>query len=103
MDLDALKDAIDQNKVGVIFCSRYNFVYGIVHTENLTSVVKENANVGHMMMAYGYQTIAYYKNDINFRTDTFLYVSSGYSGADQGYIELNSYLNIEDALIMTIS
>ena len=103
VDLDALKDAIDQNKVGVIFCSRYNFVYGIVHTENLTSVVKENANVGHMMMAYGYQTIAYYKNDINFRTDTFLYVSSGYSGADQGYIELNSYLNIEDALIMTIS
>ena len=103
VDLDALKDAIDQNKVGVIFCSRYNFVYGIVHTENLTSVVKENANVGHMMMAYGYQTIAYYKNDINFRTDTFLYVSSGYSGADQGYIELNSYLNKEDALIMTIS
>ena len=103
VDLDALKDAIDQYKVGVIFCSRYNFVYGIVHTENLTSVVKENANVGHMMMAYGYQTIAYYKNDINFRTDTFLYVSSGYSGADQGYIELNSYLNIEDALIMTIS
>lgn len=103
VDLDALKDAINQNKVGVIFCSRYNFVYGIEHNDNWTIVAKENANVGHMMMVYGYQTIAYYKNDTNFRTDTFLYVSSGYSGADQGYVELNSYLNIEDALIMTIS
>ena len=103
VDLDALKDAIDQNKVGVVFCSRYNFVYGIGHEADKTIVAKENANVGHMMMVYGYQTIAYYKDDINFRTDTFLHVSSGYSGADQGYLELNSYLNIEDALIMTIS
>lgn len=103
VDLDALKNAIDQNKVGVVFCSRYNFVYGIRHDENKTIVAKEDANIGHMMMVYGYQTIAYYKDDINFRTDTFLHVSSGYSGADQGYLELNSYLNIEDALIMTIS
>ena len=103
VDLNALKEAINQNKIGVVFCSRYNFVYGIRHDENKTIIAKENANVGHMMMVYGYQTIAYYKNDTNFRTDTFLYASSGYSGANQGFIELNSYLNFEDALIMTIS
>lgn len=103
VDLNALKEAIDQNKVGVVFCSRYNFVYGIRHDENKTIVAKEDANIGHMMMVYGYQTIAYYKNDINFRTDTFLCVSSGYGDGAQGYMELNSYLNIDDALIMTIS
>lgn len=105
VDLGALKDAINQNKVGVIFCSRYNFVYNIFYMEDqkIIRVIKEDANIGHMMMVYGYQTISYYKDDINFRTDTFLYVSSGYSTSDQGYMELDSYLNIEDALIMTIS
>lgn len=105
VDLDALKDAINQNKVGIVFCSKYNFVYDILHPvgENYMRIIKEDANIGHMMMVYGYKTIAYYKNDINFRTDTFLYVSSGYSTSDQGYMELDSYLNIDDALIMTIS
>ena len=103
VDLNALKETINQNKVGVVFCSRYNFVYGIRHDENKTIIAKEDANIGHMMMVYGYQTIAYYKNDINFHTDTFLYVSSGYGDGAQGYMELNSYLNIEDALIMAIS
>ena len=105
VNLQTLKTAVNQKKVGVLLCSHYNFVSGIMHLENepKTAVVKENSAVGHTMMVYGYQTIAYYKDGQNFRTDTFLYVSSGYSSSEQGYILMEDYLKIENALIVSVS
>lgn len=54
------------------------------------------------MMVYGYQTIAYYKNGVNFRTDTYLQASSGFGSAETGYIKMNDYIGIMDALIINI-
>ena len=103
VDLPKLKTAINAGKVGLVMCSKYNFVYGIMHYDGHTQVAKENGDAGHMMMVYGYKTIAYYKDGVNFQTDTFLYTCSGYGAAETGYMQLNDYSQINNALVMTIA
>lgn len=102
VNLDKLEDAISANKVGVIFLSEYNLVYGFTDYDGYTLVTKRNNLVGHMMMVYGYITVDYYKDNKK-TTETYLQVSSGYSTAYQGYIKMDDFLEIDDALIVNIS
>ena len=62
VDLNKVAQMAANNKVGVLFCNRYNFVYGISDYNNVRTVAQKSANVGHMMMVYGYFTVDYYKN-----------------------------------------
>ena len=103
VNLSTFGNAINEGKIGVLFCRTYNFVYTIQHSEGQTFVSKLNSENPHIMMAYGYITIDYYQNGSIFRTDTYLQVSSGFSSADQGYIKMNDDLQIEEALIVNIS
>lgn len=105
VDLDKLTTAVNQGKVGVVMCSEYNFVSSMteVASESRFHVVKRNSTVAHMMMVYGYKTVSYYKNGSNFRNDTFLYVCSSYGSGEKGYMLLDNFLKIDEALIMTIS
>ena len=103
VDLNKVAQMAANNKVGVIFCNRYNFVYGFNDKDNSRKVVQKIANAGHMMMVYGYFTVDYYKNGSKFLTETFLEVTSCYSSGDRGYVKMNDYLEIDDALIMNIS
>lgn len=98
-----VEQMVNANRVGVIFCNRYNFVFGIVHQDNKTTVTKKSYNIGHGMMVYGYTTIDYYKDGRIFQTDTFLQVSSGFASGAQGYIKMDDYLSIFDAYIVTIT
>ena len=60
--------------------------------------------LAHMMMVYGYKTYAYYKNGVNFQTDTYLYVTKSDGMTDKGYMQLNDdCLDIDEAYIVTIS
>lgn len=105
VNLQTLATAISQNKVGLVMCSEYNYISSItdVASESKITVAKNNSTIGHMMMVYGYQTYKYYKNGVNFRTDTFLYVCSSYGSGDVGYMLLDDFLVIDEAYIMTIS
>lgn len=105
VNLNALTSAINQGKVGVVMCNEYNYVSSIVNfsDESRVQVAKTTSTVGHMMMVYGYETYRYYKDGVNFQTDTFLRVSSSYASGAQGYMQLDSTVKISDALIMTIS
>ncbi len=105
VDLTTLASAVDQNKVGVIMCSAYNFVGNIVPVadENRVAVYKDNSTVGHMMMVYGYRVLEYYADGALFRTDTFLYVCSSYTTGVKGYILLNDDLTIDEAYVVTIA
>ena len=103
VDLNKVAQMAASNKVGVLFCNRYNFVYGISDYNNVRTVAQKSANVGHMMMVYGYFTVDYYKNGSKFLTETYLEVTSCYSSGDRGYVKMNDYLEIDDALIMNIS
>lgn len=106
VNLNALKTAIDQNKVGVIMCSEYNYILsmGVSMGDTEMTIVKESSTIPHMMMVYGYLTCAYYKNGVNFQTDTYLYVTRSNGSGDLGYMQVNDdCLDIDEAYIVTIS
>ncbi len=101
-----LTNAINQNKVGVIMCTQYNFVYALNQyvDEEYVLVSKVNSTTAHMMMIFGYQTWAFYKDGNHVCTKTFLSVCSGFADADIGYMELNdSSATINEAVIISIS
>ncbi len=105
INMDKLTTAINQGKVGLVMCDKYNYVSSItnIKDELRVQVVKINSDISHMMMVYGYKIYKYYRNGVNFQTDTFLCVSSSYGSGDQGYMKLDDYLKIDEAFIMTIS
>ncbi len=104
VNINSLQGMIASNKVGVLLCTKYNFVYDIIHGPNETFISKSDYTLAHMMMVYGYITIDYYKDGQIFRSDTYLQVSSGYSTGDQGYVLINNNsMEIQEALIVNIS
>lgn len=104
VNINALQGMIANNKVGVLLCTKYNFIYDIVHGPNETFISKSDYTLAHMMMVYGYITIDYYKGGQIFRRDTYLQVSSGYSTGNQGYVLVdNNSMEIQEALIVNIS
>ena len=104
VNLNAVRQMVQNNKVGVLMCSRYNFVYTINHNSSGTStyISQRNFNLGHMMMVYGYITLDYYNGGVKTGSETFLQVSSGFDSGVQGYIKMDDYLKINEALIVNI-
>ncbi len=105
VNLSKLKTAIQQNKVGVIMLRKFNYISKILNLEeeSRVQVTKINMDAGHMMMVYGFMTLDFYKDGKVIRTETFLNVTSSDSSAKVGFIQLNDYLELEEALIYTIS
>ncbi len=106
VNLTQLTNMINQNKVGVVMCSQYNFIYSILRNEEVQGyvrVTKFNSTTAHMMMVYGYQTLAFYQDGNHVCTKTFLYVSSGFSDGPHGYMELNDFSIINEAVTVSIS
>ena len=102
VNLSKIRQAVQSQKVCLVMCSTYNFVYGISGTTTGATVAKLKSNRGHMMLVYGYTVVTYYENDVAIGSGTFLYASSGYQGGEQGYMQLNDYSTIEEAYIVTI-
>ena len=105
VNFNTLATAINQGKVGMVMCSNYNFIYGIdtIAREERVLITKINSTTGHMMMVYGYQTLAFYLDGNSVGTRTFLYTCSGYGGCEKGYMELNDFSIIDEALIISIT
>lgn len=103
VNLSTFENAIDAGKVGVLLLTKYNFIYAIVHDDVSTYVSRAISDNPHIMMVYGYIKINYYNNGSLFKTETYLQASSGFSMGNQGYIRMDDYLRIEEALIVNIS
>ncbi len=105
VNLTQLTNAINQNKVGVIMCSTFNYIYSIMPSEELgiVRVNKFTSTAAHMMMVYGYQTLAFYQDGNHVCTKTFLYVCSGFEDSEQGFMELNDFSTIDEAVIVSMS
>lgn len=103
VNLTKLRQMINSNRVAAIFFLDYNFIFGFDVTETSRTVYQEKANASHVMMVYGYFTVDYYKNNRLFLTETYLQVSSCNAMGDLGYVKLNDYGTIEDAVMITIS
>lgn len=105
LNLTTLATAINQEKIALIMCSQYNFIYEVndVTAQGFVDYTQFNSTVGHMMMVYGYKTLGYYSNGVKVGEDTFLLVSSGYSTQEKGYMRLNAFSVIDEAWIIDIS
>lgn len=102
VDLNALRTAIYNDKVAVISLTNYNLVTARGENNGYVELRKYTYNVGHMMMVYGFETVAYYSGGNNFRTDTYLYVSTGYNSGMRAQVLLGSNLNIIESDIVYI-
>ena len=102
VNLTQLKQAIDSKKIGLIFCRQYNMVYSIGQNDGYVEYEKFTNDIGHIMAVYGYKTLAYYRDGAVFRTDTFLYVATGYDTMGTAFVKLNDYIDMEDALVVDI-
>ena len=105
VNLSALTTAVNTGKVAMLMCSKYNYVSSISHSVSAgkAQIIKNNCTVGHMMMVYGYKTVGYYNDEVQVATDTFLLVCSGNGVGEYGYMKLNDFSVIDEALIVTIS
>lgn len=103
VNLTKIQQMVNNHQVAVLCFSGYNFVFDIIDNSGSRTVYQEAVDAGHMMMVFGYFTVDYYKNGQLFLTETFLEASSCNAMADQGYIKLNDYGNIDDAFVVEIS
>ena len=105
LNMTTVKTSINAEKVVLLMCSQYNFIYAVNDATSNSGRVyytQFNSTVGHMMMAYGYKTLGYYLDGVKVGEDTFLLVSSGYNTHDQGYMRLNAFSVIDEAWVMYI-
>ena len=103
VNFNKLISAVEAGKVGVLMCSEYNFVSSISSYSGYVRVAKFNSSYNHMLMVYGYEVREYYNNGAVIRRDTFLKVSNGSNSGVTGYMLLDDYLTIDEAIIITIS
>lgn len=102
VNLTKVQQMVNNKRVGVLFLSGYNFVYGFNVTETSRTVFRSVYTSGHVMMVYGYFTVDYYKNGSKFLTETYLCASSCDAFADAGFIKMDDNLTIDDAIIVQI-
>ena len=103
INLNALKQAVQNDNVAVLSFTKFNFVTTLVYDENSVDVYKDYYNAGHMLMVNGYKTVAYYKDGVNFRTDTYLYSSSGFGSGITGYVLLGDNMTIVEAITFDVA
>ncbi len=84
LDPTKVTAAFSAGKPITLFVSGYNFC-SIQAGTNSYTINKTTYSGTHIMIAYGIRTIKYYNaSGVNFRTDTFLLVSSGLSSPKSG-------------------
>ncbi len=105
INLSTFGTAMNQDKVGVIMCSQYNFVYSKQMGADGTyaSVGKIHSTAAHIMMVFGYETIGFYQDGELVCTKTFLNACSGFGSREIGWLELNDSAVINEAWVVSIT
>lgn len=103
VNLTKVQQMVNNNQVALVFFAGYHFIYGFSTTDNVRTVIRMTSDAGHAMMIFGYFTVDYYKNNQKFLTETYLEASSCNQFGDQGYIKLNDYGTIVDAVLVAVS
>lgn len=102
IDLSLMDTYLDNEKPVLLLCETYNIITSIRDDGEQVTLSKTNSDVAHMMVAYGYEQYAYYRNGILFRTDTYLKVSSGVNGGKLCYAKLNDDMTLVKAWAIDI-
>ncbi len=89
-DLMAYKNAISNNKPVLFFCQTTE-VYEIDPGDTQDGVLFMMSSNAHIVVGYGYYEIKYYDaNNVNFRTDVYLQVATGWLTTSSGYLKANN-------------
>lgn len=96
------KNAINNGQPVLLFCDAIELLSsdsGETQNEFMVSQVSQD----HIMVGFGYRVIRYYdESDVNFRTDIYLKVASGWNPNDMGYIHLNDDSCLDSAYAVHI-
>ena len=99
----ACKNAFANMQPVLLFCSSASLYY-MAPSETQDEVLYVLTSGTHIVVAYGYRTIRYYDaNNINFRTDHYLKVSTGWMTHGTGLLKLNDIGWMDDAYIVNIT
>lgn len=79
INFDSCKDAIDNNKVIVLFALPTT-VYTVSLGTDRDAIIPTTISGAHVMVAFGYYEINYYNDSGLFRTDRYLAVAMGQTG-----------------------
>ncbi len=78
VDYNACKNAIDSNKILVLF-SRACYLNSVITVDGHDEIIAYNLPSAHIMIAYGYEQFSYYNASGLFRSDMYLEVATGLS------------------------
>lgn len=96
------KNAISNQQPSLLFCSSaslYFFRNGTTQDELLHVVTSSS----HIVVAYGYYKIKYFNEaNVNFRTDTYIKVSTGWINNSMGFLKANDTSWLDDAYVVNI-
>jgi hypothetical protein len=99
------KTALLDNKIVSIFVDGYNIISpGSFTTSQGADVLQIWIYGGaHIMVAYGFYEVKYFNSsNINFRTDNYLLVGTGFSQPGRGFLRLNQNVTIDDCFVSHI-
>ncbi|MBQ9734819.1 MAG: hypothetical protein IJV95_03055 [Clostridia bacterium] len=103
VNMDTVRQAFNNDKVVLLCFSNYNLISGFALNDDSAQICCNAYSAGHMMVTYRFKTIAYYKDGVNFRTDTYFYIVSGYDTELEGYTVLFKNSTLTEALIVYIT
>jgi hypothetical protein len=110
INYDAFQLAIAQQRPVALFLSDYNIIEDFYESSTVDEFFVNKYSGNHVVVAYGYKGINYYRtetysvwspvwynpfryvtvtSEVNFRSDTYLKVSSGIMGTGENYMRLN--------------
>lgn len=101
LNYSACKNAIDNNKVIVLF-TKPGAVYMLGEYSGYDTWTEINITGNHIMYAYGYIQIKYYNSAGLFRTETVLKVSTGRVSPGIAYYKVDSS-NLEAAYVVNVA
>lgn len=102
-NLDLYLSKINSQKPVALFIRGFKYMPtgGFTTTPTSENHIKfVSDNNGHACIAYGYKTVTYYRGGSAFRTDNYLLVS--FTDATVGYLLMNNYSTIENALAVVV-
>ncbi len=87
--LSAFSSAINSNKPVLLF-SEANTVCIFTNTSDREIITKSIISENHIYVGYGIHTVRYYNGNVNFRTDTYIRVATGWDITNNGFILVSS-------------
>lgn len=85
----AYLSAINAQKPVLMFCNSVT-LYDIYLFDNYDNIAILQTGNSHVLVGYAYLVVRYYNGTTNFRTDTYLEVSTGWSENLYGYLKISS-------------